>query len=85
MLGKEFLKSVLRGRGPDTAKKPAKIEHSDPVTFPNGNTAYGTIRNGVLHLVVITDKVGSTLEVEPEYFNVGQLNLKKDVIIPKFE
>jgi hypothetical protein len=86
VLGKEFLRNVLRGRKPDTAKRPvAKIDYSDPVELPNGNTAYGTIRNGVLDLVVLTDKSGNTLEMEPEFFNTSLLKLKKDVVIPKFE
>jgi hypothetical protein len=81
VLGIKFLKSVLRGPKP---KRPPP-DYSDPVTLRNGSTAYGIIRNGVLRLVVITDKKGNTLEVEPQFVNTSLLKLKPDIVIPKFE
>ena len=85
VLWKEFSKIVLRGRKTDAAKKTPVVERSEPVTLPNGKTAVGIIRDNVLQLVSITDKGGNTLEMEPEFFDTGLLNLKKEVFIPKFE
>lgn len=86
VLGFEFLKAGLGGGKDDKRRKrTAKVERSASVTLQDGVTAYGTIRNGVLRLVVLTDKDGNKLELKPEFFDTKLLNLKENVKIPTYE